>query len=119
MIRPVAILAILLGASGCSQPQAAQNAATNASEPLAKPPGEGPGNAATNDAAPAAGAGKMMVAVRDAQCREVGPGASDEPWTIKKGSFVKLVQAEGAQTRVEIAGGMAQCLIASDALGPA
>jgi hypothetical protein len=63
-------------------------------------------------------AGQIWVVVKDAPCKEIGPDASDEPWQLKKGSFVTWLAKEGAMTRVETAPGMPPCLIASDAIAP-
>lgn len=62
--------------------------------------------------------GQTLKVLKDrAPCRETGPNAG-EPWEVKKDSFVNFVRVEGSEVRVESAPGL-QCLIDSEALGPA
>ena len=63
-------------------------------------------------------AGQMLRVLRKAPCTETGPKASEEPWDMKAGSFVTYVRPEGSGMRVETAPGL-ECVIATDALGPA
>ena len=63
-------------------------------------------------------AGQMLRVLRKAPCTETGPKASEEPWDMKVGSFVTYVRPEGTGMRVETAPGL-ECVIATDALGPA
>ena len=116
MIKSLAILAVF-AAAACGQPQPEQPTGQPAGNALA-----GGGNVDANAAvsSPIAGAapGQQLRALRDAPCAEVGPGASDEPWNVKKGSVGNLVRIEGATTLIDTGSGL-PCRIATDALEPA
>jgi hypothetical protein len=109
MIRRFTVLAAVLVAA-CDS---AQTDAANA------PAGGNKSTAAPNAPSQIAGVapGQQVRALRDGQCAEEGPGASDEPWNVKQGSVGNLVRIEGATSLIDTGSGL-PCRIATDALGP-
>ena len=124
MIRYLVILVALTSSAACGERQAEDNAATAAGQEVAAKPSDNASNASNAGSTvpvqgPGIAAGQRLRVLRVAPCVEVGAGASDEPWMMKKDSFVIGVGSEGSHALIETAPGMPACRIALDAVGPA
>ena len=118
MTRLLTTVAAFALAAACNpadegQPGAANGDDVTASGAVAGNADAGAPGAASTTAGMAAG--QQLTVVRQAECVEVGPDASDEPWEVKQGSTVNFVKSEGGTSLVDTGSGV-PCRIASDAL---